>query len=360
MTRRDQILKLIVEHFVKTAEPVGSKTLLETYNLKVSSATIRNEMNSLENDGLLEKTHTSSGRVPSEAGYAYYVEHLRDEKVEDNVKYALQGVLEDKAKSVEEVIKESCEILSHMTNLASVVLGPGSDEEKLASIQLIPLSGNMATAVFVTDKGYVENKTFVLSDDRINVSDLQKMVSTLNDRLSGTPISKLVSKMEAMKPILKDWLVGREVMFQMLMQALIKFQGERMSLYGKEALYDVPEFAKDGEKLRKVLELLDNPKILREAVKNAKPTSGGVNVKIGDKNSSLEDMAIVSTDLNLPGDASTCLTILGPQRMDYDKVVATLKYVAGALEDYFANQSNGGNKTECEKKKTNSSKKSKK
>ena len=91
MTRRDQILKLIVEHFVKTAEPVGSKTLLETYNLKVSSATIRNEMNSLENDGLLEKTHTSSGRVPSTKGYKYYCEHLRDKSVSDELKNQLQS-----------------------------------------------------------------------------------------------------------------------------------------------------------------------------------------------------------------------------------------------------------------------------
>jgi heat-inducible transcriptional repressor len=122
MTREDQILKLIVEHFIKTAEPVGSQTLLEVYHLPFSSATIRSEMNSLEKEGYLEKTHTSSGRVPSGKGYTYYVEHLREENVDESVKYALSKVLEQKTKSVEEVVKESCEILSHMTNLASVVL----------------------------------------------------------------------------------------------------------------------------------------------------------------------------------------------------------------------------------------------
>ena len=114
MTRRDEILKLIVEHFIKTAEPVGSKTLQEVYHLDVSSATIRNEMNALEQDGYLEKTHTSSGRVPSEKGYQYYAEHIRETGVDEQAKNALANVLSEKSKSVEEVMKEACEILSHM------------------------------------------------------------------------------------------------------------------------------------------------------------------------------------------------------------------------------------------------------
>src|SRR5574344_2346736 len=196
MTRRDEILKLIVEHFVKTAEPVGSKTLQEVYHLSVSSATIRNEMNALENDGFLEKTHTSSGRVPSQKAYKYYVEHIRTGDVDSSAKNARANILSEKTKSVEEVMKEACEILSHMTNLASVVLGPTVNEEKLVSVQIIPLGENTATAVFVTDKGYVENKTFLI-DPTLKTDEVVKTVKLLNDRLTGTPVSDLVNKMEA-------------------------------------------------------------------------------------------------------------------------------------------------------------------
>ena len=195
MTRRDEILKLIVEHFIKTAEPVGSKTLQQEYHLEVSTATIRNEMNALENDGYLEKTHTSSGRVPSEKGYSYYVANLRSGSVDERAKNALQTVLSERTKSVEEVIKESCEILSQMTNLASVVVGNSLEEEHLVSISIVPIGGNTATALFVTDKGYVENKTFILSQNN-KMADVTKCLKILDERLKGTKISQLSKKLE--------------------------------------------------------------------------------------------------------------------------------------------------------------------
>ena len=120
LTRSDTILKLIVEYFIKHAQPVGSQTLIEEYNLPYSSATIRNEMYALEKMGLIEKPHTSAGRVPSSKGYKYYCEHLRDKTVDESLKYSLQTILNQKMQSIEEIIKQSCEIISHMTNLVSV------------------------------------------------------------------------------------------------------------------------------------------------------------------------------------------------------------------------------------------------
>ena len=266
MTRRDTILKLIVEHFIKTAQPVGSQTLLDEYGLECSSATVRNEMNALEKEGFLEKTHTSSGRVPSSAGYRYYVENLREERVDSRVKFALASVLEQRVQSVEEIMGQACQILSSMTNLASVVLGPKVSQEKLVSLQVIPLSATSATAVFVTDQGYVENKTFVL-DQGNSVEDVQKAVALLNDRLKGTPIVELVPKMEAMRPAVTDYVVGQDVMYQALIQAFVRLTEERLNLYGKEKLFDQPEFAEDAKKLRQVLNLLDDPKALSEAIR---------------------------------------------------------------------------------------------
>ena len=132
LNRSDQILKFIVEYFIKTAQPVGSQTIIDEYHLPYSSATIRNEMFALEKMGLIEKTHSSSGRVPSAQGYKYYCEKLRDNSVDEELKYSLQQVLQEKTKSVEEVIKASCEILSHMTSLVSVVMGPDENKEYLA------------------------------------------------------------------------------------------------------------------------------------------------------------------------------------------------------------------------------------
>ncbi len=352
MTRRDEILKYIVEYFIRTAEPVGSKTLLETYHLDCSSATIRNEMNALEKDGMLEKTHTSSGRIPSKKGYEYYVSNLREATVDDRIKYALANVLGEKTKSIEEVMKESCEILSHMTNLASVVLGPSSNEEALASVQLIPLSSNSATAVFVTDKGYVENKTFIV-EDSLSIAEVQKMVNALNDRLVGTPISEIVPKMEAMKPALKDYYVGEKAVYEALLGAFVKFTGERIQLYGKDALFNQPEFADDAEKLRKLLEFIEDPKAFREAIRGGKSIDSGVKVHIG-KEDGIGDVAVVSCGLKLPGNPS--LTVLGPTRMDYEKVMATVKYFADAIDEYFATDKKGD--ASCPKKTKRETKKS--
>lgn len=354
MNRRDQILKLIVEHFIKTAQPVGSQTLLDEYKLTCSSATIRNEMNALEKDGYLEKTHTSSGRVPSSLGYRYYVENLRDERVDSRVKFALASVLEKRTQSVEEVIEQSCKILSSMTNLASVVLGPKVSEEKLVSVQIIPLSGTTATAVFVTDQGYVENKTFVL-DQTTSVEDVQKAVGLLNERLKGTPIVDLVPKMEAMRPAITDYVVGQDVVYQALMEAFLRFAGERLNLYGKDRLYEQPEFAEDAKKLRKVLGLLDDPKALREALSDV-GEDDKVDFHIADEDG---DLAIVSAKVNVPGGSKTSISLVGPTRMDYDAAVGMLRYVASTLEQYFR-QLEGGDaewpneKTSEQPKKKNS------
>ena len=359
MTRRETILKLIVEHFIKTAQPVGSQTLLQEYNLDCSSATIRNEMNALEKEGMLEKTHTSSGRVPSSAGYRYYVEHLRDERVDSRVKYALASVLEKRTQSVEEVIEQSCQILSSMTNLASVVLGPKVSEEKLVSVQIIPLSATTATAVFVTDQGYVENKTFVL-EQGTSVEEVQKTVTLLNDRLKGTPIVDLVSKMEAMRPAVTDYVVGQDVVYQALMEAFLRFAGERLNLYGKEKLFDQPEFAEDAKKLRKVLGLLDDPKALREALSDVEDTEqGSVDFRIAGEEG---DLAVVSAKVNVPGGQSTSISLVGPTRMDYDAAVGMLRYVAETLGEYFEKLEGGGkecpkNETIPSEKKPNSKKK---
>jgi heat-inducible transcriptional repressor len=273
--------------------------------------------------------------------------------VDESAKNALQNVLGEKTKSVEEVMKEACEILSNMTNLASVVLGPSVDEERLVSVQIIPLGENAATAVFVTDKGYVENKTFLL-DSSVQVDEVVKTVKLLNDRLAGTPISQVCPKMEAMKPVLSDYVVGEELIYNALLEAFAKFATDRLDLYGKSALYNQPEFANDADKLRQLLGLLDDPEALKKALGECKNSGEGVSVHIGTAKEGLPDIAIVSAGVSLPGDPSASLTVLGPSRMDYEKVVSTLKYFASALDEYFASRTvlKGGKACQTPLKKT--------
>ena len=164
-SRQTTIFKAIVEAFIETAEPVGSKYLLTRYQLPYSSATIRNEMAYLEDYGFLEKTHTSSGRIPSVAGYRYYVETLVEPKIEDTVKNKMQAIFSERERTLNEVVKESCEMLSELTHLTSVALGPDSQNETLQNITIVPISNDNVSVIIVTDQGHVENKTFILGED---------------------------------------------------------------------------------------------------------------------------------------------------------------------------------------------------
>lgn len=330
LSRRDQILKLIVEHFIKTAVPVGSHTLIEAYDLPYSSATIRAEMSELEGLGLLEKTHTSSGRVPSSKGYRYFIDNLRNRSVDEQIKQQLQNILDKKTQSIEEILRQSCEILAHMTNLASIVLGPDAKEERLVSLSIVPIAGNSATAIFVTDQGYVENKTFVIPDD-MSIKDLQKSVKLLNERLEGTPVAELVAKMEAIRPILQDYIAEHDVIYQAFAQAFLHFASDRLRSYGQDELFSQPEFSNDAQKLRHLISLLDSPHVFREVSQEGE----NITIKIGDVGEEYGDVSIISSRLAIPGKPEGTIAVIGPTRMDYDRVVSALEYIAGMLEDYF-------------------------
>ena len=337
LTRSDTILKYIVEYFIKNAQPVGSHTLIDEYNLPYSSATIRNEMFALEKMGYIEKTHSSSGRVPSSKGYKYYCQHLRDKSVDEALKNSLQVVLEQKVRSIEEVIKESCEILSHMTNLVSVVSGSNGSIERLANVQLIQISENTLTAVFVTDKGYVENKTFIIPST-IKGDEVVSCVKILNDRLKGTPVNELVEKVEALKPVLNDYVVSHDIVYQALLETFIRFAGDRLSLYGRDELFNQPEFKNDAEKLEQVFKLLNNKSVFKEVNNEAEKEK--VVLNIGDTN---PDVSMVTTKFKIGDGEESTITLLGPTRMDYDKVLSALEYLSDELNRYFEELNKGGN-----------------
>ncbi len=336
LSRKDYILKLIVEDFIKTATPVGSNYLITKYELPYSSATVRNEMASLENDGLIEKTHTSSGRVPSTLGYKYYVNNLKSNSVDSKLKNELKVVF-DNTKSVEDVLGESCKVLSNMTNLVSVYLGPNSSKERLISFQLIPISKTSATAIFVTDRGYVENKTFIF-DKSVNLDDLAKSIKLINDRITGTYISELTDKLDSLKPLLKDYINDYTYIFNSIAKAFFEFAAERSEFYGENNLLSQPEFKDNPEELKKIFDLFSKPENLVEMLQNH-DESGTIDKDSNSDIKSYDNLAIISKEIKIPDSDRELgrIAIVGPKRMDYGKVLNALDYVVKELMNHLSN-----------------------
>lgn len=332
--RKILIFKAIVEEFIQSAEPVGSKTLLEKYDMKFSSATIRNEMMELEVMGLIEKTHTSSGRIPSTKGYHFYVEHLMEDRQDERIEYALSQMFTDRQMNIQEVIKRSCDILSQMTNLTTIVLGPDSNIQRLASIQLIPLSDRSAMAVFETSEGHSESRIFNFDDD-ISISEIQTCCTVLNERLTGTPLNEVVAKMNIIRPILAKKIAHYEVLFEAFINAFLRFAADNMYLSGQSNLMHQPEFA-DVEKLKQVMKLLENSALWRTIGHN----KGDLLLQKGDQAQLvwMDDMAVITSTIKIKDRDSGQLMVLGPSRMEYDRILSMIKTLTKAIEQIYGKE----------------------
>ena len=338
LKRRDLILKCIVEEFVKTAEPVGSVTIQKNYHLDCSSATIRNAMVLLEKEGLIEKTHVSSGRVPSAKGYQYYLDHLNEENLLSSVDMEFQRefkrALDSRTHSVEDVMSKSCQMLSELTNMATVVLGPRADDEKLVSVQLLKLNEDQVMGIFVTDSGYVEKKTFVLKNMGLTFETASAAVNMLNGRLAGSRISELPDKAESLMPILIRQVgqSGRAII-QSFVEALMSFAKKRFTVYGKKNLLALPEFADDADAFLSAIDALEDPNKLQHTM-TRQDDIGSVSVGFTSENNG--DLAIVSKPIN----GKDKIAVVGPKRMDYKKVLSALEYVVFMVDKYLGNQEN--------------------
>ena len=233
-TRQKELLKTIVEEYVKTARPVGSKSLCKKF--KCSSATIRNDMAALEDLGYLEKTHISSGRIPSEVGYRYYVDNLMEPKKisgEDMLK--LQTIFANKDLELNDAISKSLEIISDMTNYTSVILGKESSDAKLQKVEVVPISDRQLVAIVITDTGHVENKSINL-EENIPVNEITKTTELLNKMLIGTPLDDVPSKLEfKIKPIIGNYIENYEVVYNAFYNALSNFTNERNARFTGKA-----------------------------------------------------------------------------------------------------------------------------
>lgn len=338
--RRIQILKAIVDEFIATAEPVGSKTLMEKYSLPYSSATIRNDMQYLEEAGYLEKTHTSSGRIPSVEGYKFYCEHLIENKFDPKMEVALQQVY-DENMNVDSVIQATCNVLSQMTNLTSGVLGPDARKQKLEHVKLFPIDERNAVCVFITDTGYTETKNFKF-EDAVSVDDIQNCCGILNARLNGTCIVDLVEKLEAIRPLLAAHVVRHDLLFKAFVQAFVRFASENVYFSGKANMLYQPEF-NDIEKLRNLMKMLDDNTIWRTLNCECKNSLMLGNDEMGI--TWLDDVAVVKRSFHLNTEEEGQLMIVGPSRMNYEQILSMLDMTSSMIENIY-----GGNDDRKRKK----------
>lgn len=332
LTKRQlQILKAIVESFINKAEPVGSKSLMNEYHLPFSSATIRSEMAALESLGYLEKTHTSSGRIPSSLGYKYYVLHLMESQLDENMKNQLIPVLSNRGLELNDVFKEICQVLSELTNLTSVVLGSKGDSETLQKISIIPLESTTVTAIIVTNHGHVQNRTFELNDE-ISLFDLQNCVDILNDLLIGTYIAEIPAKIDqVVKPLLQEKVKQYDLLLKAFVQVFSRFVNDHIFYSGTTNMLYQPEF-NDLEKMRHLMEVMNDESFLKQLHIH----DDGLSVKIGTENIlALDDVTVISSTYHLDDDEKGTIAIIGPTRMKYDLVVGLLEYVSKGLEETY-------------------------
>ena len=334
--RMVDILRAIVDEFVSTAEPVGSKTLVDKYDLPYSSATIRNDMAALESMGYLEKPHTSAGRIPSNKGYQYYCEHLLKKDMDDEVKYALSNIFDRRSANIEDAIKESCRIVSEMTRLASGMLGPDAKNQTLEHIKVFQIDPKTAVCVFISNTGHTENKTFNFQDE-VPIEDIQTCTDILNDRLKGTPIHDLSEKLESLKPILTKSVQRFEMLYNAFAGAFVKFASETLYFDGTTNMMYQPEYA-DIEKLKELTKFFDDSRLFRSLVD--KQTGSNDVIAVTPKGTELvwkDDIAIVSSEIRLSDnpDENARLMVVGPRRMEYSRVVNLLDFICKEIEDMF-------------------------
>lgn len=321
--RQETILKLIVDEYVKSAEPIGSKALAEM--LEVSSATIRNDMGVLEDLGFIEKTHTSSGRVPSEKGYRYYIETIVKNLDDETNGYFEFEKIFDKDQARDEIIREAINLLSEATNCTAISLGPNAYHSKVKKIQLVPITPHQALILVITNFGYVESKQISLQEE-IDTQELVKVIDLLNEMLVDTPISKVSEKLhyEIQHSQVKELLKYRETIVESFIEAFSKFTRSRYLTGSSNMLYQ-PEF-NDIQKLREFMATIENNEIFQIVEQDAE----GISVKIGSENkvTAMSDCTVISSSYDtLDGEKGT-ISLVGPTRMNYRKVIPLMKYIA--------------------------------
>ena len=325
--RQKEILKFIVEEYVKSARPVSSNSICNFLNC--SSATIRNEMVILEDLGYLEKNHFASGRTPSELGYRYYVENLmkpKDLTGEDMLK--LQTIFSNNSLELSDTIKKSIELISELTNYTVVVLGNSSKDNRLKKVEVIPLEQGKVVMMLITDKGHVEYKSMNIGD--ASSEELTKTVELINKLLVDTPIDEINEKLEyEVKPVISRYVKQYATLYNAFYDAFSEFTSKVSDVHfvGRANMLKQPEF-NNIDKVKQLLSKFDDASLINEMSED----KNGINIYIGTENDLSDDVSVIKTKYNYNGEEGT-IAIVGPKRMEYDRVITLLNYINDNLNN---------------------------
>jgi len=335
--RKAFILATVVYEYVATAEPVGSNTLTQKYNLGVSSATIRNEMAELEAGGYLVQPHTSAGRIPSDAGYRTYVDQLmRPEPLQNDEQRRIQDEFREASRELDDVIEHTTRLLGQLSRNVAFVVAPARDSQTFRHVQLIWLSDRTGLAIVVTSLGVVAQHPF--EHPGLVADDLTRLSNRLNMTFAGRSLREIGAHETA--AVVRDaGLVDdlAHVLVRAFADAMRADVPPAVASSGAQHLLDQPEF-QDLRKLRSILRIIEEQKVLYDLVADSM-ASEGPTIKIGHELGSddITECSIVTVPYRFGDETVGVLAILGPRRMPYARLLALATGTANSLNRHLAN-----------------------
>lgn len=331
--RKMRILQAIVDDYIMTAAPVGSRTVSKRSDMGLSPATIRNEMSDLTELGFLEQPHTSAGRIPSEKAYRLYVNHIMDsaQLTDDEADY-IKRHLDTRVHEVGEVIRQTAKVLSDMTNYTSMVLVPQLSSMKLKRISLIPVSDGKAMAVVVTNTGVTKNAMINIPES-LSPDDIEKISKLITQKLDGHKLSEAI---ETVLPMIRSE-VGEQAgaVCEMLEDIERSMSETDVEVVGASNILDYPEYA-DATKARTFLTEIEKGDYLQKVLTDASDVEMSVKIGTENDNPDMKDCSVVTVTYKAGGKNIGTMGVVGPTRMDYGKVMAVLKYMSSSLSDILS------------------------
>ena len=322
--RKQRILRAIIEDYVKSAEPVGSRTIAKNYDLGISPATVRNEMSDLEELGYLEQPHTSAGRIPSAKGYRLYVDSMLSRQpvpLQDAEK--IEMLWKRSNGSTSELFLNMAKLLSQVSHSMSLFLAPAHDRALIKYIHVLPLDSHQAIMVVITETGALDNELMYLGES-VSPELLQSLAIQFSNALQNVSIGHVTA--EALGSILVH-MEGPQGILLILSETLLRAINKRKLFYsvGTTELLNQPEF-KSVEKVQPLLSLVEEQNQLGQLLKDDSPTPVKVKIGIENETEALHSMSVVQADFTNQDQPIGTLAILGPTRMEYGRIIVMLSY----------------------------------
>ncbi|WP_372427002.1 heat-inducible transcriptional repressor HrcA [Mammaliicoccus sciuri] len=319
--RQLQILNVIVEDYVELGQPIGSKSIIERHQLPISPATVRNEMKQLEDLNLLEKTHTSSGRIPSEQGIKYYVNQLLESKSQSKKGLNWFEHFQDKNQyDVNAMLKWLALEISNRSHYTTVVLGPNKFSRFIFEIHFVRVSPTHLMGVIVFTDGYVE-KVHIQIHESLNQLQIEKFMNYLNQYFKQNTLTTMIKTLESLSLSFIDQEFINN--FKQALLTQINDHNEEMFLGGKMYLIDALDVT-NVSMIQSILKYLESERIAQFLNETS---NDSISVKIGQEiNKDLHGISIISTNYEISGDITGHLAVIGPTAMHYNKVIQLLNH----------------------------------